>query len=397
MASADIESAIADGRVPAGISAEYLEASKDAGARAGILVIFVITMIVTAARLYARAVDPRGLVLEDYLIILTAILFIVFIALCLELLTLGSGRHIEYIQYVLPFSTVNATEVEDFAAHIIYTTALYICRISGLSFYRRLCARHPSLELAVKISFALITAGYLPQILLIIFHCRPVTGLWPYTWQPEHAAHTCTDWGIVYLTNSIISLASDFILFIIPIALIAIYRGSLANKIKLSVVLIPGILVIAISITRLYLVTRGWVDPDMSWAYGPMLAIETAEIGGTVIALSAPALKVYLGRLYQNSSLHGSSKTRTAGNRYGAGTGRGDVGTVELDGLRRGARRETWVGAGSGAASTEGSVKMGGEGRGSEEDLLFEGGGGRKEGGVKVTMTIATTSEEVVR
>lgn len=36
---------------------------------------------------------------------------------------------------------------------------------------------------------------------------------------------------------------------------------------------------------------KGQYDTDQSWVYSPMLAIENAEIGGTLIALCVPGLK----------------------------------------------------------------------------------------------------------
>ena len=47
----------------------------------------------------------------------------------------------------------------------------------------------------------------------------------------------------------------------------------------------------SISCVRLYLVVRGQWETDQSWWYDPMLAVENAEIGGTLIALSVPGLK----------------------------------------------------------------------------------------------------------
>ena len=49
--------------------------------------------------------------------------------------------------------------------------------------------------------------------------------------------------------------------------------------------------VIAISVTRLVLVAKGQWEPDMSWYYNPLLAVEVAEIGSTLIALSIPGVK----------------------------------------------------------------------------------------------------------
>lgn len=155
---------------------------------------------------------------------------------------MGSGRHIEYIQYVLPLSTVRKTEVLDYVAHIIYTTALFLCRLSGLAFYSRLTARSTKLHLSIIIAAPLLTAAYLPQLFILIFHCNPVTGLWPYEWQPEPKTYKCLAWGLVYSVNSGLSLACDILMFAIPAVLIHGLHVSLEKKIKLSFVMFPGVL-----------------------------------------------------------------------------------------------------------------------------------------------------------
>ena len=57
--------------------------------------------------------------------------------------------------------------------------------------------------------------------------------------------------------------------------------------------------VIIISAARVYLVVEGQWRPDSSWNYNPMLAIENAEIGGTLIALSIPGLKPLFDRFFK--------------------------------------------------------------------------------------------------
>lgn len=154
---------------------------------------------------------------------------------------MGSGRHIEYIQYVLSQSETNTTETLDFIAHLIYTTALYVCRMSGLAFYLRLCKQHSKLTYAIYAGAVFLTAAYLPQLFLIIFHCSPVTSLWPYAWQPNAPEYVCLMWGTVYVTNSGLSLVCDFVLFIIPIFIIHSLQVSKQRKVQLSLVLLPGI------------------------------------------------------------------------------------------------------------------------------------------------------------
>jgi hypothetical protein len=114
--------------------------------------------------------------------------------------------------------------------------------MSGLAFYLRLCDRHEKLLLSIKLAFAFITAALLPQVLLIVFHCQPVTTLWPYGWQPNVNDYVCLPWGEISLTNSVVSLISDLVLFIIPAILVSIFRGNRTVKMKLSFVLLPGVL-----------------------------------------------------------------------------------------------------------------------------------------------------------
>lgn len=166
--------------------------------------------------------------------------YIPFVGLCIKLINLGSGRHFEYIQYVLDMPTIELTEVLDFAAHIIYTTALLLCRMSGLALYYRLCSVHDRLLLAIKVVMGILIVGYLPQLFLLIFHCIPVTGLWPYEFQPGFDKYTCLQWGLVYSVNSSVSLLCDFLLFGIPVVMLRVLEMPRKRKIQLACILLPG-------------------------------------------------------------------------------------------------------------------------------------------------------------
>ncbi|CEI62626.1 hypothetical protein FVEN_g5155 [Fusarium venenatum] len=291
MTDPKVTKAFEDGRVPKGITADYLNETRDASAIAGIIFVTVLTSIIVLGRLASRAFLMHRFGFDDALTLTSWMCFVAFVGLCIELIRLGSGRHFAYIQYVLDMPTVEDTEVLDFIAHIIYTTALLLCRMSGLAFYHRLCAVHDRLRLAIWVVFGILIAGYIPQLLLIIFHCTPVTGLWPYEWQPGFEDYTCLQWGLVYSVNSSVSLICDFLLFGIPIVMLRVLEMPKKRKIQLGCILLPGISVIAISIARLVLVIEGQWNMDMSWAYNPMLVIEVSEIGATLIALSVPGFK----------------------------------------------------------------------------------------------------------
>ena len=190
--------------------------------------------------------------------------------------------------------------------------------MSGLAFYARVIGRHNKLTWSIRVAAGFFVAAYLPQLFLIVFHCLPVTGLWPYAFQAEVDRYKCLQWGAVYVTNSVVSVVCDLVLFVIPVAIISALRMSIRRKIQLSLVLMPGLLVIGISLTRMYLVIIGQWNEDQSWSYKSLLAIEVSEIGSTLIALCVPALKPLFGSIFSHldrTFVDASSKDRSGANK----------------------------------------------------------------------------------
>lgn len=136
---------------------------------------------------------------------------------------------------------VTLTEVLDFVAHIIYTTTLLLCRVSGLAFYHRICGMHRGLLTSIYVVGGFLVAGYLPQLFLIIFHCQPVTASWPYDWEPGADKYTYLQWGLVYSVNSSVSLVCDLLLFGIPVAMLRILEMPKKRKVQLGLILLPGV------------------------------------------------------------------------------------------------------------------------------------------------------------
>ncbi|KAH0335792.1 hypothetical protein KCU81_g8859, partial [Aureobasidium melanogenum] len=301
MVAADVAQAYADGRVPTNISyitPDYLSQSRDGPAISGILAIYIITTVLLICRFTSRIFIVKSFGLDDSIAAFSWVCYTAFMALCLVLIYEGSGRHIAYIQYVLTLPEVEKTEVVDYAAHLIYTATLYFCRLSGLAFFSRICSTHPTFRIAIWACGAFLTAAFIVQFLLILLHCLPVTGLWPYAWQTTSRTYKCLNWGVVYVTNSGLSLVNDIFLFSIPIAMISVLQLPKGRKIMLTIVMLPGTLVIGISCARLWLCVVGQWRTDGSWYYDPQLVIEVAEIGGTLIALSVPSYKPILSRWY---------------------------------------------------------------------------------------------------
>ncbi|KAK2000334.1 hypothetical protein LX36DRAFT_709469 [Colletotrichum falcatum] len=301
LGDSEATAAVAAGRVPPYISLAYLEEDRDTPSMNAVIIMFALTLVIVNGRAFSRLYLRKVFGIDDILAMLSMAMFIAFVPLCIILINIGSGRHFEFIQFVMTQSILDQTEILDFTAHLIYTSALLFCRFSGLAFYHRVCAVHSRFLLAIKGAALFLLASYLTQMLLIIFHCLPVTALWPYAWQTQFIDYKCLPWGFVYGINSAVSLLSDFVLFGIPIAMLRMLDMTRKRKIQLACILLPGVLVCAISVARLILVINGQWQPDQSWIYSPLLAIEVAEIGATLIALSIPGIRPLATDVYRET------------------------------------------------------------------------------------------------
>ncbi|KAJ0167203.1 hypothetical protein CTA2_3829 [Colletotrichum tanaceti] len=291
MGDSEAAAAVAAGRVPPEISLAYLEEDRDTPSMDASIFMFALTLVIVNGRAASRFYLRKVFGIDDMLAVISMGMFIAFLPLCIILINIGSGRHFEFIQFVMTQEILERTEILDFTAHLVYTSALLFCRFSGLAFYYRVCAVHSRFLLAIKGAALFLVAGYITQMLLIIFHCLPVTALWPYEWQSQFNEYKCLPWGFVYGINSAVSLLCDFVLFGIPIAMLRMLDMPRKRKIQLACILLPGVGVVAISVARLILVINGQWQPDQSWIYSPLLAIEVSEIGATLIALSIPGIR----------------------------------------------------------------------------------------------------------
>lgn len=166
-------------------------------------------------------------------------------ALCIELILLGGAREGIFFEWVLPVQIYQKIQVVDSVEHLVYSTALLLCRMSGLAFYYRICALHKEFLVAIRVIFAVLIVGYLVQTLLIIFHCKPVNLAWvPFSEDGTlllGSEFSCLPWWEVHITVSAISLACDLLLFGLPVAMLQMLEMPRKQKVQLACILLPGI------------------------------------------------------------------------------------------------------------------------------------------------------------
>ncbi|KID80974.1 proteinrelated to integral membrane protein pth11 [Metarhizium guizhouense ARSEF 977] len=312
-----IDEAIAAGDVPSNVPIHWLRESRDTSAIAGIVVVLVLTTLVVMLRLYSRKyITKKGaLGIDDGIALASLLVFIPFTALCIELLRLGAGRNFLFEWFVMTTEDDYNVQLIDSITHLVYSTTLVLCRVSGLAFYYRICRMNPKFLLAIKIIFVVIILGYVAQLCLIIFHCQPVTLLWAPFSEEDEAKYHCMYWYETYSIISSISLFCDLLLFGIPAIMLKGLELPRKQKLQLAYTLFPGILVIGISAGRVVLVTKygNETDETFEYAFLNLLCVEVAEVGATIIAVSIPGVKPLVDKyilLKDKDSNSSSSKSR---------------------------------------------------------------------------------------
>ncbi|RCI16872.1 hypothetical protein L249_2045 [Ophiocordyceps polyrhachis-furcata BCC 54312] len=285
-----IEEAIATGKVPQHITAEYLGRSKDSEGVGWIVFITLLVNVVVISRLSSRAWVVKRLGLDDGLALISLIIFIPFAIVCTEMIRLGSGRPFTFRSLILPDKQFDMTQTLDTISQILYATALMTCRASGLAFYHRICALYNEFLIIIKFIFCIIFLGYLAQMSLIIFHCLPVTTLWGPSPKKDFR---CISWLEVQTVTATISFLCDLLVFGIPLAMLRVLKSmDRKRKIQLSCIFFPGIM---------------GTDDYFIYAFLSLLVVEVSEIGISLIAISLPGLRPLLYKFVLRKSPEGAN------------------------------------------------------------------------------------------
>lgn len=252
---------MASGQVPGEHAREKLELNQDLVGIVSIVLVTSFTSIIVIGRLLSRRfiVKQFGLGLDDgfalaslvgsHRAVATAsrcwhssqLVAIPFSALCIHLINLGAARTPLFVDFAIDDSTFGNQQIIDSVAHLVYCTALVLCRISGLAFYYRICALHTEFLIAIRVIFGILVAGYLAQMFLVVFHCWPVTLLWAPIGPAAAFDSVCIFWDATYGSVSAISLACDLLLFGLPVAMLKILDMPQKQKLQLACILLPGI------------------------------------------------------------------------------------------------------------------------------------------------------------
>ncbi|KAK2616015.1 hypothetical protein N8I77_002734 [Diaporthe amygdali] len=256
--------------------------------------------VVVGLRFYTRYL-MRGIVIEDWLMLLALFLFYAALACSSVLVYYGLGRHEETLTAAeilqvakwnwipQPFSIMNLAVVK-------LSMSFLLLRILGPQ------ARWSKWFLYVNM--VLFTTTMIVASIITFVQCDPPRALW----EPVPGAK-CWDASVQagYATfGGAYSAFMDFALALLPLGILRGLTMSLKRKIALALLLGAGILSGVFGIVKTTLSNTLAIRTDISWEIVPLYGWAGAEVFINIVCGSVPTLKPLYDRLVHKKPLRTS-------------------------------------------------------------------------------------------
>ncbi|KAK9417635.1 hypothetical protein SUNI508_01392 [Seiridium unicorne] len=316
----------------------------------------VITMVI---RLYTRAIISGKVAFDDILMAIAMVLNIVMVALVLDMLNYGLGKHMWDVP--LQPDLYPRWMIRNVVAAMIFCAATGLAKGSILLFYLRI---FPSkmMKIVIWTVFGFTLSYSLASFLVNIFSCNPVAGSWR---LEDSLVAVCINRPAFYFAQAGLGIATDIATVVVPLPALKSLQLRTKQKIGVAFILTMGAFVCIVSIIRLQSLYALLTDSDLTRNTTTALMWCTLELNLSIIGGSIPALKPFAQRFFPK--LLGTS---------GHSKGRSTSGAYPLPSQNQG------YGGGSHFSRTNNRSKIEADDTGSEEYIM------QGLGGAQITKTV---------
>ncbi|CAI6101148.1 unnamed protein product [Clonostachys chloroleuca] len=296
----------------------------DAGRIATIAVFAVCYPLSTAlfaTRIYSKIVIIRQLVLEDgrhcptalflssayamliyrpVTCVLAWVLMTAFTATSIQLIRHGMGYH---TWDVAPDEYAEMLKVWVYITSILYEPAAYFTKVTLLLLLARVFAVNTKVSKGIHYFNVALLIAYIPLLAVKIALCQPIPGFWR-----QDVEGKCLDLREILIIDVAFAIATDTLIFTIPIPLIWQLRTPWTKKIKFVLLLGAGGAATAFTVYRLVLLNNGR-DVAANFAMLDLLTMLELTIG--LVCSCLPAVNILIDRIRKPPRPRPANRPRT--------------------------------------------------------------------------------------
>ena len=121
-----------------------------------------------------------------------------------------------------------------FAISLVYVSAITTIKLSIILFYRKLF-NGPTFKVIAAILSGVVIAWWLAVILVEVFSCHPISGMWD-----TSVNSTCVDAVHFYIGVAVPNVATDIAILVLPMRMVWRLQTTLGQNIALSLTFLTG-------------------------------------------------------------------------------------------------------------------------------------------------------------
>ncbi|KIH93894.1 hypothetical protein SPBR_06033 [Sporothrix brasiliensis 5110] len=285
----------------------------------------IASSLVVMLRMYTRHAIVRAPGLDDYTMVVAAVLALGVTVSTIVQAQHGLGRH---AWLVTDAATTMVQLKALFAGEVLYNLSQICTKVAFLLQYRRIF-RDALYGHTRAVCFWLILfllAWGVTQEFLVAFACIPVS-----LFVPSMAA-TCIESLVVWYLTSIMNIVTDFVLFLVPIPAVRQLRLPLRQKALVMSLFCLGFFTCIISMVRLFTLHAALNSTDGTWDNAPTSWWTTIELNCGILCASIATLRPLI------RALTGRPATKMSGSGGVSGGGGGSSSTSRArSSVRKGA------------------------------------------------------------
>ncbi|KAL8382253.1 hypothetical protein RB595_006170 [Gaeumannomyces hyphopodioides] len=241
--------------------------------------------LIVALRFYTRTVVLHTLGLDDWLVLLTLIIFAALVGNEFVLESKGLGHHIG----TLPPGGFKEYLKAFFVSIQLYNVAIATVKFAFLAQYYRIMTV-TSMRRAVLIVSAIVGAWSVSQIIMGLVTCTPVSGFWDPT--PETV---CLPELPTWYANAIGNIIADIMIIVLPLPMIKGLKLPRSQKLVLAGIFCLGFFTCGISASRIRFLGT---PVDTTWDNLDAEFWSLAEICSGLVCAVLPTLRPLAGRCF---------------------------------------------------------------------------------------------------